>query len=167
MAHSAPTTRLSGEPAGPQEPSIGSLAQSAMADVSTLIRSEIELAKAEVGSSVKKVGIGGGLIAAGAVMLAFASIFLFIGLAELITWLGLPRFVAYFIVFGALVLFAALAIMVGVKLTKKMRKPERTIETLKDLPDVMRRELPGQRQRDLPVVRDGQFARQDPHSRLG
>lgn len=167
MAHSAPTIRLSGQPAGPQEPSVGSLVQSAMADVSTLIRSEVELAKAEVGASVKKVGIGGGLIAVGAVMLAFASIFLFIGIAELITWLGLARWISYFIVFGGLVLVAGLAIFLGITLTKKVRKPELTIETLKDLPDVMRREAPGQRQHDLPVVRDGQVVRQDPHTRLG
>lgn len=166
MAHSASTTRLSGQPAGPQEPSVGSLVHSAMADVSTLIRSEVELAKAEVGASVKKVGIGGGLIAVGGVLLAFASIFLFIGIAELITWLGLARWISYFIVFAGLVLVAGVAIVVGIRLTKKIRKPERTLETLKDLPDVMRREAPGQRQHDLPVVRGGQVVRQDPHARL-
>ncbi|SCX39703.1 Putative Holin-X, holin superfamily III [Klenkia marina] len=167
MAHSAPSTRPSGLPAGPEEPSIGSLVQSAMADVSTLIRSEVELAKAEVGASVKKVGIGGGLIAAGGVMLAFSSIFLFIGIAELITWLGLARWIAYLIVFGGLVLVGALVILVGIRTTKKFRKPERTIETLKDLPDVMRREAPGQRQHDLPVVRGGEIVKTDPHTRLG
>ncbi|SSC24292.1 Putative Actinobacterial Holin-X, holin superfamily III, partial [Klenkia terrae] len=167
VAHSAPSTRLSGEPAGPVEPSIGSLVQSAMADVSTLIRSEVELAKAEVGSSVKKVGIGGGLIAVGGVMALYCSIFLFIGIAELLTWLGLPRFVSYLIVFGVLLLLAGLLVLVGIKFTKKFRKPERTIETLKDLPDVMRREAPGQRQHDLPVVRDGHVVKADPHARLG
>jgi hypothetical protein len=30
----------------------------------------------------------------------------------------------------------------------------------------MRREAPGQRQHDLPVVRNGQVVRQDPHARL-
>ncbi len=167
MAHSAPTTRLSGQPAGPAEPSVGALVQSAMADVSTIIRSEVALAKAEVGASVKTAGIGGGLIAAGGVMLAFASIFLFIGIAEFLTWLGLLRWISYLIVFGGLVLLAGLAVLVGIRLTKKLRKPERTIETLKDLPDVMRREAPGQRQHDLPTVRDGQVVRQDPHTRLG
>lgn len=167
MAHSAPPTRLSGQPAGPQEPSVGSLVQSAMADVSTLIRSEVELAKAEVGASVKKVGIGGGLIVVGGVMFAFASIFLFIGIGEFLTWLGLERWISYLVVFAGLVLVGALVIVVGIRFTKKFRKPERTLETLKDLPDVMRREAPGQRQRDLPTVRDGQVVRQDPHTRLG
>src|SRR3712207_2331310 len=45
-----------------EEPSVGALVQSAMADVSTLIRSEIELAKAEVGKSAKKAGIGVGAL---------------------------------------------------------------------------------------------------------
>ncbi|SDF60879.1 phage holin family protein [Klenkia brasiliensis] len=167
MAHSAPTTRLSGQPVGPEEPSVGSLVQSAMSDVSTLIRNEVELAKAEIGGSVKKVGLGGGLVAVGGVMALYCSIFLFIGIAELLTWLGLPRFVSYFIVFGVLLLLAGLLVLVGIRTTKKFRKPERTIETLKDLPDVMRREAPGQRQHDLPVVRDGHIERAAPHARLG
>ena len=51
--------------AGADEPSVGTLVQSAMADVSTLIRAEIELAKAEVGKSAKKAGIGGGRVRRG------------------------------------------------------------------------------------------------------
>lgn len=167
MAHSAPPTRLSGQPTGPEEPSVGSLVQSAMADVSTLIRSEVELAKAEVGASVKKVGIGGGLIAVGGVMALYCTIFLFIGIAELLTWLGLARFVSYFIVFGVLLLLAGAAVLVGVRFTKKFRKPERTIETLKDLPDIARRQPPGQREHPLPTVRGGEVVRSDPHARLG
>ena len=52
MAHSVSETRPAGLPTTPTEPSIGSLAKSAMADVSTLVRAEIELAKTEVGDSV-------------------------------------------------------------------------------------------------------------------
>ena len=166
MAHSVSTSSLATRPAGPAEPSVGTLAKSAMADVSTLVRSEIELAKAEVSSSVKRGGIGAASLAAAGVMAAFAAIFFFIALAEFITWLGLERWISYLIVFAVLLLLAGLAGLFGYRQLKKIEKPEKTIETLSDLPDLMRREAPGQRQHDLPVVRDGQVVRQDPHARL-
>ena len=166
MAHSVSTTPLAGRPAGPAEPSVGTLAKSAMADMSTLIRSEIELAKTEVAVSAKRGGIGAAAFAAAGVMLAFAGVFFFVMLAELITWLGLARWVSYLIVTVLLVLLAAIVGLIGWRQVKKIKKPEKTIETLSDLPDVMRREAPGQRQHDLPVVRNGQVVRQDPHTRL-
>ncbi|WP_308127903.1 phage holin family protein [Modestobacter italicus] len=169
MAHSVSTTTgtpLAGRTAGPVEPSVGSLAKSAMADMSTLIRSEIELAKAEVTTSAKRGGIGAAAFAAAGVMLAFAAIFFFIALAEFLTWLGLARWISYLIVFALLVVAAGIVAFIGFRQLKKIQKPERTIETLQDLPDVMRREAPGQRQHDLPTVRNGQVVRQDPHTRL-
>jgi uncharacterized membrane protein len=121
--------------AGTAEPSVGTLVQSAMADVSTLIRAEVELAKAEVGKSAKKAGIGGGAFGAALVMVAF-----------LIVWF-------------LLVLLGAIAALFGQRTIKKIEKPERTLETLRDLPDVMHREAPGTRHRDVPVVTNGQVHR--------
>ena len=166
MAHSASTTPPGARPTGAEEPSVGSLVQSAMADVSTLIRSEIELAKAEIGTSVKRGGMSAAAFAAAGVLAAFAAIFFFVTLAEFLTWLGLPRWVSYLIVFALLLLLAAVIGFIGYRMVKKIEKPERTIETLQELPDVMRREAPGQRQHDLPTVRGGQVVRQDPHARL-
>ena len=156
MAHSAPsnpsgargTTRA-------EEPSVGALVQSAMADVSTLIRSEIELAKAEVGKSAKKAGIGAGAFGAAAVLLAFSGIFLFVTIAEFLTWLGLERWISYLIVWLLLVVLAGIAALVGRSSLKKIEKPERTIETLRDLPEVIHREAPGQRRREVPTVSNG------------
>jgi hypothetical protein len=145
--------------AGSEEPSVGTLVQSAMADVSTLIRAEVELAKAEIGKSAKKAGIGVGAFGAAGVVLAFSAFFLFIGIAEFITWLGLTRWISYLIVWFGLVLFAALAALFGVRTMKKIEKPERTMETLRDLPEVMKREAPGARRRDVPVVSNGQVHR--------
>ena len=166
MAHSVSTTSPAGQPAGSAEPSVGTLAKSAMADMSTLIRSEIELAKTEITTSAKRGGIGAAAFAAAGVMLVFAAIFFFIALAEFITWLGLERWISYLIVFAFLVLLAGIVALVGYRQLKKIKKPEKTLETLSDLPDLARREAPGQRQHDLPVVRDGQVVRQDPHARL-
>lgn len=166
MAHSVSTSSLAGRPPGPAEPSIGALAKSAMTDVSTLIRSEIELAKAEVGTSVKRGGVSIASFVVAGVMAAFAGVFFFIALAEFLTWLGLIRWVSYLIVFALLMAIAGLAGLIGLRMLKKIEKPERTLETLQDLPDVMRRQSPGQREHALPVVRNGQVVRQDPHTHL-
>ena len=144
--------------AGTGEPTIGTLVQSAMADVSTLIRAEVELAKAEVGKSAKKAGIGAGAFGAAGVVLAYSGFFFGIALAEFITWLGLERWISYLIVWFLLVLLAGLAALIGRRFIKKIEKPERTIETLHDLPDVLHREAPGERHREVPVVSNGKVA---------
>ncbi len=159
MAHSASagrTTTTATAAVVPAEPSVGSLVQSAMSDVSTLIRGEVELAKAEIGKSAKKAGIGAGAFGAAGVVLAFSMFFLFIAIAEAITALGLPRWISYLIVFFFLVLVAAIAAFIGLRTIKKIEKPERTIESLKDLPDVLHREQPGARRREVPTVSNGQ-----------
>ncbi len=155
MAHSATTSQLARTPAGPAEPSLGTLAKSAMTDVSTLVRSEIELAKAEIGTSVKRGGMSAAAFAVAGVMAAFAGVFFFITLAEFLTWLGLLRWVSYLIVFFLLLLIAGLAGFIGYRQLKKIKKPERTLETLRDLPEVMHREAPGQRRREVPTVSNG------------
>ena len=154
MAHSASPARIERSTAT-EEPSIGTLVQSAMADVSTLIRAEVELAKAEVGTSAKKAGIGAGAFGAAGVVLAYSGFFFGIALAEFITWLGLERWISYLIVWFLLVLLAGLAALFGRRQMKKIEKPERTIETLHELPEVLHREAPGERHRAVPEVTNG------------
>jgi hypothetical protein len=88
-------------------------------------------------------------------MLAFAGFFFFFFVAELIAqWL--PRWAAFLIVTGAIGGEALTAAFVGWRLTKRIEKPERTMESLRELPEVMRRESPGTRRREVPVVSNGQ-----------
>jgi membrane protein implicated in regulation of membrane protease activity len=134
---------------------MGLLVQSAMADVSTLIRSEIELAKTEITQSAKKAGIGAGAFGAAGAMLAFAGLFFFVFLAQLLA-IWLPQWAAWLIVFGLLLFAAGLAALIGMRFMKKIDKPERTMESLRELPEVMHREDPGTRRRDVPVVSNGQ-----------
>jgi hypothetical protein len=108
-----------------------------MADVSTLIRSEIELAKAEVGKSAKKAGVGAGPSLPRLPCSSSPGIFLFVTIAELLTWLGLIRWISYLLVWLLLVVLAGIAALSGRSSLKKIEKPERTIETLRDLPEVM------------------------------
>jgi membrane protein implicated in regulation of membrane protease activity len=135
-----------------------------MADVSTLVRGEIELAKAEVGDSVKRAGIGLGFFGAAAAVLFFSGIFIFVALAEGLTALGLPRWLSYLLVWVLLVLIAGLAAFLGVRKLKKIKKPERTLETLHDLPQVLHREAPGERHRTVPEVSNGRVKRQGTES---
>jgi uncharacterized membrane protein YqjE len=154
VAHSVSPARTDGIPAG-EEPSVGSLVQSAMADVSTLVRAEIELAKAEIGRSAKKAGVSVALFGAAGVFAALAGVYLFVTIAEALTALGLPRWVSYLIVTVVLLVLAGIAALVGKRMIGKIEKPERTLETLHDLPDVLHREAPGERHRSVPEVSNG------------
>jgi hypothetical protein len=158
VAHPVSPARTNG-PTGPDESSVGTLVQSAMADMSTLVRAEIELAKAELGKSAKKAGVGAGAFGAAAVVLAFSGFFFGIALAEFLTWLGLERWISYLIVWFLLVLLAAIAALIGRRIVKRIEKPERTLETLHDLPAVLHREAPGQRHREVPEVSNGRVQR--------
>ena len=161
MAHSAASSRVT----GPQEPSIGDLVQSAMADMSTLVRAEVELAKAEMAKSAKKAGIGAGAFSAAGVLLAISGIYFFFFVAELLA-LWLPRWAAFLIVFGLFVIAAGMAALVGLRFIKRVDKPERTIESLRELPDVLHREEPGKRRRNLPTVAHGEVTLRDPDTYL-
>ena len=79
---------------------------------------------------------------------------------------GLPRWLSYLIVFVFLVLVAGLAAFIGLRTLKKIEKPERTMESLRELPDVMHREEPGQRRRALPTVSNGRVERRGPDTYL-
>jgi membrane protein implicated in regulation of membrane protease activity len=162
VAHSVSSAPSSTSPAvraaGTEEPSVGTLVQSAMADVSTLVRSEIELAKAEIGRSAKKAGISIGLFGAAGVLAAFAGIYFFVTLAEALTALGLPRWVSYGIVTIFVLILAGIAALIGRRMLKRIEKPERTIETLRDLPELAHREAPGERHRAVPEVSNGRVA---------
>ena len=164
MAHSASQVHVEVPARATEEPSVGTLVQSAMADVSTLVRGEVELAKAEIGRSAKKAGVSVGFFGAAGVMAAFAGIFLFITLAEFLTWLGLARWISYLIVFALLIALAGVAALIGMRMLKKIEKPERTLETLHDLPEVLHREAPGERRRPVPEVSNGQVKRQGTES---
>jgi hypothetical protein len=118
------------EPAG--ERSLGDLVSEVTQDLSTLVRQELQLARAEVGAEAKKAGKAGGLLGgaayAGHLVALFASLALMLGLGALLP-LG----------WAALVV-ALLWAAVGAVLYSRGRrelatvnpKPERTIESIKE-----------------------------------
>ncbi|MDN5758464.1 MAG: phage holin family protein [Tomitella sp.] len=119
-----------------EEASIGTLVKNASGQVSTLVRSEVELAKAEVTAEVKKALQGSVFFIIAATILLFSTFFFFFFLGELLSeWL--PRWAAFLIVFGIQVFVAAIAGLIGYLRVRKIRSPEKTIGSVKEIPTVL------------------------------
>lgn len=114
------------------EPSVGQLVADASTHLSTLVHSEIELAKLELRSSVKNAGTGIGFFGAAAVIGVFSLVFGFIALAEGLVAIGLWRWLAYLTVFLFMLLLIGILGLLGVRKVKRVKAPERTIATSKD-----------------------------------
>jgi len=106
-------------------------------DLSTLMRQELELAKAEVKQEAVKTGKAAGMLGgagfAGYLTLLFASIALWWGLANVMDqgWAAL-------IVAGLWALIGAVLFMVGRRRLQQVQlTPERTAETVKELPGTL------------------------------
>ena len=112
------------------------LVKDATTQASTLIRSEVELAKTEISSSAKKAGLAIGMFGAAAVVLAYSSFFFFFFLAELLdNWM--PRWVAFLVVFLIMFVLVAILALVGVKFIKGVEKPQATIDSVGELKSVV------------------------------
>ena len=109
------------------EPTIGRLVSDATRDVSTLVRSEIALAKSELKVSVKAGGLGLGLFGAAAFLGLLAVIMLSVAIAYFIHMTGLDLAWCFLIVFALYVLVAALLAFVGLRKVKQVKAPERAI----------------------------------------
>ncbi len=114
------------------EPSIGQLVHDASESLSTIIRGEIELAKLELRSSVKNAGVGVGMFAAAGVLLVFSLTFGLIALAEGFIAMGLYRWLGYLIVFVLLLVIIGALVFLGVRKVKRVKAPQRTIDTSRD-----------------------------------
>ncbi|WP_349270605.1 membrane protein [Mycolicibacterium parafortuitum] len=137
------------------DPSIGDLVKDATAQVSTLVRAEVELAKAEITRDVKKGLTGSVFFIAALVVLFYSTFFFFLFVAVLLDeWLY--TWAAYLIVFGIMVVVTALLALLGYLKVRRIRGPQKTIETVKELPDTF---TPGHDKRAVATT-DGQPAAQ-------
>jgi uncharacterized membrane protein YqjE len=114
------------------EPTVGQLVSDASTHLSTIIRGEVELAKLELKSSVKNAGTGAFFFVTALVLLFFSLTFGLIALAEGLIAVGLWRWASYLIVFGFLIVLVGLLVLLGVRKVKRIKAPQRTIETGKD-----------------------------------
>lgn len=116
---------------GPIEPSIGNLIKDATAQISTLVRAEVELARAEITRDIKKGLTGSLFFIAALVVLFYSTFFFFLFLAELLdNWLW--RWTAFLIVFAIMVVVTVMLALLGYLKVRRIRGPRQTIESVKE-----------------------------------
>jgi hypothetical protein len=108
-------------------PAVGDLIKSITDDVKSLVRGEIELAKAELVPSAKNAGIGAGMFGAAGYFGINAATLLYIAAALGLAALGVPVWLAFLIVAVVLLLIAGILALVGRSAVKKVRGPQATI----------------------------------------
>jgi uncharacterized membrane protein YqjE len=123
------------------DPTIGRLVSDATRDVSSLVRNEIQLAKAELQLSVKAGGTGIALFAAAAFFAVMALIMLSVAFAYFLNWngQGLDLHWAFTVVFVVYLLVAALLGYIGVRKVKKVRAPEKAIAQAQETKQILSR----------------------------
>lgn len=113
------------------EPTLGELVSGMTADFGTLVRKELELAKAEVREEAKASGKAAGMFGAAGLAGHMALLFLSLALAWGLTEI-MPEGFAFLLV-G--LLYAAVAYVAVTQAKQRMREvrpPEQTIETVKE-----------------------------------
>jgi hypothetical protein len=118
--------------------SVGELISEVTKDLSTLMRQELDLAKAELKQEATKTGKAFGELGAagfaGYMAVLFLSVALTAALAVVMGWGWAALIVAVLWGIVAAVLYA-----IGRRQLREVRpKPERTVDTLKEVPDALR-----------------------------
>jgi putative superfamily III holin-X len=118
---------------GPQqERSTVQLVRDIAGDTSTLVRKEIELARQEITEALVSRLKGGAALAVGGMMALFGLIYLGIAAGAALS-IVLPRWLAWLIVGGSLLVLAGGAALFGLrKMKKPPMAPEETKRTVKE-----------------------------------
>ncbi len=117
--------------------SLGELISEVTTDLSTLMRQEVELAKAELQQSAKRAGKGVGMLSGAAVAGYFVLLFLSIALWWAIgsaTGLGWSALIVA-VIWGVI---AAILAATGRTALKSVRGLPRTADTVKKIPDALK-----------------------------
>ena len=108
------------------EKSLGDTVNDVSTKASLLVREEIELAKAEISEKVTSLAKGSGVAIAAGIFATFALIYFFEGLAWFFNDLldvGQSVWIGFLIVFGILMVLAAIAGFIGLRWIKKGAPP--------------------------------------------
>lgn len=119
-----------------EEPTLGRIVADISRDISLLVQNEIALAKSELKISVRASGWGIAFFAVAAFLLLLVVILASITFGFLLTLTGLHPAWAFGIVTLTYLLIAVLLVVLGYFRFKKVRMPERTIESARRLPEV-------------------------------
>ena len=139
--------------------SIGDLVSDATAQMSSLVRAEVELAKAEIATEVKKGVWGGGLFGVAGIIALYSSFFVvcpfffFFFVAEVLN-IWLQRWAAFLIVFIIMLVLAGLFALFGWRKVKKIGMPKETIESVTEL----RQLIPGKGSKAIDAPDGGMYS---------
>lgn len=130
-------------PASLDDASVGELLGNISEDFSTLVRQEVNLAKAEITETVNKVGKGAGMFGgagvAGHFVLLFGSIALWWALGVLISDGQVPALGWSALIVAAIwAIVAAILAVTGRKEIKEAQGIPQTTETVKKIPDAVK-----------------------------
>lgn len=117
----------------PEDESLGALVAQASHHISTLVRYEIELAKAELRFDAKRVGTAAGLFGAAAFIAHLCLILASFTIAYGLIALGLAQWLAFAVVTVFYLLVAALLVFFGIRRLKGLSGMRRTTRSLRNL----------------------------------
>ena len=125
-------------PGTDQRPSLGALVADIANDLRSLIRGEVELAKAELKNSLRAGSTGGALLAvAGILMAMFGLLLTWAAVYGLSDGTGLPLWASFLIVGGVYLLIAALSAFLGVHSLKKAKGPKNAVAEMQRTKDIV------------------------------
>jgi hypothetical protein len=119
MVNSGPTTSANGRP------SLGTLVSGITGELRTLVRGEIELAKAELRASLQAATAGGAMLAVAAVLLGMVWLLAtWAAVYGLVEGADLPVWASFLIVAGVYLVIAIVLGIIGVYRLKRARGPQ-------------------------------------------
>lgn len=120
-------------PGGAAEPSLAELTSRLIADAQTLVRKEVELARAELSDELNKAKQAGVALGAGAAIAGVGALLLVIMVVQLLIAWGAAPWLAYLIVGGALTVVGSLALLAGMRRAQTIDPmPHETIDTVRE-----------------------------------
>ena len=122
-----------------EDKSLGELVALTSANISRLVKSEIELAKLELKGDAKRAALGGVLFVVAGVIACVVVILLSIAAAYGLVAAGIYHWAAFLIVSGAYVLLAAVLVGIGILRLRKMSGLRATRRTVSDDLAMLRR----------------------------
>jgi uncharacterized membrane protein YqjE len=120
--------------------SVGSLVSLAVEDITQLVRCELDLAKLELRSDARRLGIAGVMLVIAAFVACLVLMLLSFAFAYGLNSVGIWLWASFLIVAGAYVLLAALAVLIGAWRFRGMSALTKTRRTVSDDLSLLRRD---------------------------
>ena len=127
-------------PSDTSQASIGDLVTLAVSDLTQLVKYEVDLAKLELKSDARRIGLGGALIAVAGFVGYLVLVLLCFAYAYGLIALGIWAWAAFLIVAGTCVLLAGLAVLIAVTRFRGLTGLRRTRRTVSDDLTLIRRD---------------------------